>query len=175
MASDIQSRVYEAMFLVDSGDAAVWDEMSKHLATMLTRSGATVIGMTRWDERKLCYTVKGRKRGTYVLAFFILVGGGAAMTGIERDCRLSEKVLRALLLKADHFTVADMRLQLGEDIHEDVAQKLMTERGEKAVVAAAVVAKPPRSSDAAPAGGTPAAPAPPAPYERRRRERSDDF
>jgi ribosomal protein S6 len=78
MASDIQSRVYEAMFLVDSGDAAVWDEMSKHLASMLTRSGATVIGMTRWDERKLTYTVKGRKRGTYVLAFFILVGGAPA-------------------------------------------------------------------------------------------------
>jgi ribosomal protein S6 len=175
MASDIQSRVYEAMFLVDSGDAAMWDEMSKHLASMLTRSSATVIGMTRWDERKLCYTVKGRKRGTYVLAFFIRVGGGAGMAEIERDCRLSEKVLRALLLKADHFTVADMRLQLGEDIHEDVAQKLMTERGEKAVVAAAVVAKPPRPSDAAPAGDTPAAPAPPAPYERRRRERSDDY
>jgi ribosomal protein S6 len=174
MASDIQSRVYEAMFLVDSGDAAVWDEMSKHLASMLTRSGATVIGMTRWDERKLSYTVKGRKRGTYVLAFFIL-GGGTGMADIERDCRLSEKVLRALLLKADHFTVADMRLQLGEDIHEDVAQKLMTERSEKVVAAAAVVAKPPRSTDAAPAEGTPAAPEPPAPYERRRRERSDDY
>jgi ribosomal protein S6 len=174
MASDIQSRVYEAMFLVDSGDAAMWDEMSKHLASMLTRSGATVIGMTRWDERKLTYTVKGRKRGTYVLAFFILAGG-TGMADIERDCRLSEKVLRALLLKADHFTVADMRLQLGEDIHEEVAQKLMTERGEKAVAAAAVVAKPPRSTDAAPAEGTPAAPEPPAPYERRRRERSDDF
>jgi ribosomal protein S6 len=171
MPNDIQSRVYEAMFLVDSGDAAVWDEMIKHLSSMLTRSSATLIGITRWDERKLSYTIKGRKRGTYVLAFFILQSG-AGVVEIERDCRLSEKVLRSLLLKADHFTVADMRLQLGEDIREDVAQKLMAERGEQAVVAAAVVAKPPRSSEAAPAEG--AAPEPPAPYERRRRERSDE-
>jgi len=171
MPNDIQSRVYEAMFLVDSGDAAVWDEMIKHLSSMLTRSGATLMGMTRWDERKLSYTIKGRKRGTYVLAFFILQSG-AGVVEIERDCRLSEKVLRALLLKADHFTVAGMRLQLGEDIREDVAQKLMAERGEQAVAAAAVVvAKPPRSSEVAPAEG--AAPEPPAPYERRRRERSD--
>ena len=172
MPNDIQSRVYEAMFLVDSGDAAVWDEMIKHLSSMLTRSSATLIGMTRWDERKLSYTIKGRKRGTYVLAFFILQSG-AGVVEIERDCRLSEKVLRTLLLKADHFTVAGMRLQLGEDIREDVAQKLMAERGEQAVAAAVVVAKPPRSSEAAPAEGTPAAPEPPAPYERRRRERSD--
>jgi len=173
MPNDIQSRVYEAMFLADSGDAAIWDEMSKHLASMLTRSGATLIGMTRWDDRKLSYPIMGRKRGTYVLAFFILQSG-AGVVEIERDCRLSEKVLRALILKADHFTVADMRMQLGEDIREDVAQKLMAERGEKAVAAAAVVAKPPRSGDAAPAEGA-AAPAPREPFERRRRDRSDAY
>jgi ribosomal protein S6 len=158
------------MFLVDSGDAASWDDLTKHLANILTRNGAAIIGMTRWDERKLSYTVKGRKRGTYVLAFFVMTSGSGVVE-IERDCRLSEKVLRALILKADHFTVAGMRLQLGEDIREDVAQKLMTERGEKAT-AAAVVAKPARSAEAAEA----AAPetAPPEDHERPRRRESHD-
>jgi ribosomal protein S6 len=137
--------VYEAMFLVDSGDAAAWGDLAKHLANILTRSGAEIIGITRWDERKLAYTIRKRKRGTYVLGFFVLQKG-AAVVEIERDCRLSEKVLRCIILRADHFTVANMRMQLGEDIHEDVAQRLFIERGEVAVAAvaatAAVVAKP---------------------------------
>ena len=140
MPTNLASRVYEAMFLVDSGDAASWDDMTKHLTGILTRSGAESIGITRWDERKLAYTVEKRKRGTYVLAFFILTKG-EAVAEIERDCRLSEKVLRTLILKADHFTVADMRMQLGEDIHADVAQKLLAERGEQQA-SPAVVAKP---------------------------------
>ena len=119
--------------------------MTKHLANILTRSNAQIIGMTRWDERKLTFTVKARKRGTYVLAFFMLTSG-AAVVEIERDCRLSEKVIRALILKADHFTVADMRVQLGEDIREDVAKTLMTERGEPETLAP-VVTKPARAPE----------------------------
>ena len=160
MPRKTDSRVYEAMFLVDSGDAAAWNDLAKHLAGILTRSGADIIGITRWDERKLAYTVARRKRGTYVLAFFVLLKG-AAVTEIERDCRLSEKVLRCIILRADHFTVADMRMQLGEDIHEDVAQRLFIERGEEALAAAAaaVVAKPAGAGEAAVAAQ--AAPSPP--------------
>ena len=140
MATESIYRVYEAMFLVDSGDAASWEEMTKHIGNIITRNGAEIIGMTRWDERKLTFTVKTRKRGTYVLALFMLQSG-KGITEIEHDCRLSEKVLRTLVLKADHFSVADMRVQLGEDIRVDIATKLMTERGEKETEAAAV-AKP---------------------------------
>jgi small subunit ribosomal protein S6 len=140
MENATERRVYEVMFLVDSGDAAAWDDITKHLTTILTRSNAEIIGITRWDERKLAYTVQKRKRGTYVLAFFSLTNG-SAIAEIERDCLLSEKVLRCLVLKAEHFSVADMRAQLGEDIHEELAQAIIAERGEQ-VAAAAVVAKP---------------------------------
>ena len=148
MQRKTESRVYETMFLVDSGDAAAWGDLTKHLANIFDRSGADIIGITRWDERKLAFTIKKRKRGTYVLAFFVLKSG-AALVEIERDCSLSEKVLRSIILRADHFTVADMRMQLGEDIHEDVAQKLIAERGEPATVAAAVVGKPAHYGEAA--------------------------
>ena len=141
------------MFLVDGGDAAAWSDLVKHLEHILTRSGAGIIGITRWDERKLAYTIAKRKRGTYVLAFFGLTDGKAVVE-IEHDCRLSEKVLRSIILKADHFTVADMRMQLGEDLREDVARKLMAERGEKETVAAVVAAKPSRTGEeVTPAGG----------------------
>jgi len=122
-------RLYEAMFLVDTGDAAAWDDLVKHLEDVLTRHGAEVIGITRWDERKLAYLVNKHKRGTYVLSFFA-ARDGSGIAEIERDCRLSDKVLRVLILRADHFTVADMRLQLGEDLREEVAAKVREARGE---------------------------------------------
>ena len=130
MPTDKQTRVYEAMFLVDTGDAAIWDDLTKHVEDILGRSGGELVGITRWDERKLAYPVGKHKRGTYILAFFHM-SSGDGMGEIEHDCRLSAKIVRALVLKADHFTVADMRLQLGEDIREDVAKKVMDARGEK--------------------------------------------
>jgi ribosomal protein S6 len=130
------------MFLVDSALAAAWDDLSKHLRDVLQRNGAEIIGLTRWDERKLAYPVGRQKRGTYVLSFFCLENG-AAVAEIERDGRLSEKILRTLILKADHFKVGDMRMQLGEDFSEDVAKKLADARGEDLSAArAAIVAKP---------------------------------
>ena len=141
MAKHSKLRVYEAMFLVDSGDAAMWDEMTRHLGNILTRNGAEVVGITRWDERKLSYPVEGRKRGTYVLSFFCMTDG-AGVAEIERDCRLSEKVVRTLILKADHFTVADMRQQLGDDTREEVALKVVAARGEVEKTAPAEAAPP---------------------------------
>jgi len=122
-------RLYEAMFLVDTGDAASWDDMTRHLESILTRAGADIIGITRWDERKLAYPVGKHKRGTYVLAF-LAMGTDGSVPQIERDCQLSEKVLRVLILRADHFKISDMRMQLGEDIREEVATRIATLRGE---------------------------------------------
>jgi len=122
-------RLYEAMFLVDTGDAAIWDDLTRHLEGILNRVGAEVIGITRWDERKLAYPVGKHKRGTYVLAFFSM-REGTGVSEIEHACRLSEKVVRALVLRADHFKVRDMRVQLGEDIRDDVAARIMEMRGE---------------------------------------------
>jgi len=150
MAKEDKTLVYEAMFLVDPGDTADWDGLSKHLTGILQRHGAEIVGITRWDEHKLAYPVAGHKRGSYVLAFFSLANG-QAVAQIEHDCRLSEKVLRMLTLRADHLTVADMRMQLGQDVREETAQRLAAQRGEPAAP------KPPakaRESRAAPSAST---------------------
>jgi len=154
MANTEQIRVYEAMFLVDSGLAASWDDLARQLGGILTRHGAEVIGLTRWDERKLAYPVGKQKRGTYALAFFTLANG-AAVAEIERDCQLSEQILRTLVLRADHYTVIHMRMQLGEDLNEDVAKKLAEARGEPLVAAPAAPAAPPAQARPAPARDAP--------------------
>jgi len=154
MANTELTRVYEAMFLVDSGLAASWDELSKQLAGILTRHGGEVIGLTRWDERKLAYPVGKQKRGTYVLAFFMMTDG-RGISEIERDCQLSEQILRTLVLRADHYKIGDMRMQLGEDMNAEVAKKLAALRGEDlaAVLAAPLAARPAPAPAAAPEAG----------------------
>ncbi len=129
MATDTDPRVYEGMFLIEPSVAAMWDDLTKKLRGLLQRHGAEVVGITRWDERKLAYPVKKEKRGTYVLTFFWLQDAGA-VAEIERDSRLDEDILRLLVVRADQFKVADMRHQLGDDVDDAVAAKLTEARGE---------------------------------------------
>jgi len=160
-------RVYEAMFLVDTGDAAAWSDLEQHLETLLTRGGGEIIGITRWDERKLAYPIGKHKRGTYVLAFFAMGEGGGddGVRTIEHECRLSEKVIRLLVLRADQFKVRDMRAQLGEDVREDMAVRVKDARGE--VDEPEPVAEPVAEPAAEPATAEPAAAPvePPAPAD----------
>lgn len=52
-----------------------------------------------WEERRLAYSVKGHKKGTYWLAYFRLPA--AALAGIRQHLQLSETILRMLFVKVD--------------------------------------------------------------------------
>ncbi len=89
--------IYEGMFVLDSGRAAKdWDGTRKLVDDVLARYGAKPILADRWDERKLCYTIKRQKRGTYYLSYFEATGD--AVTNIRRDLVLTDGVLRLLIL-----------------------------------------------------------------------------
>ena len=62
--------------------------------------------MKKWDECKLAYDIKGKSRGTYILCYYRAEGGKIAE--IERDVRLSGRVMRVLTLTAEHMTKEDM-------------------------------------------------------------------
>ncbi|GMU35931.1 MAG: 30S ribosomal protein S6 [Phycisphaerae bacterium] len=98
---------YEAMFLFDptfaTSDQAPRDEIKR----LLDRAEAQDVAMARWDERRLAYRIKGRKRAAYYLAYF--KASGTKVAGLERDIQLSEAVLRALVLRADHVTPERMQ------------------------------------------------------------------
>ncbi len=103
----IGQRVYEGMFLIDSAIAAAdWDGTLKMIETILTRNDAEIISMRKWDERKLAFDMDGKSRGTYVLAYFR--SETSKVHAIERAVRLSEKVMRILILRTDRMTQADM-------------------------------------------------------------------
>ncbi len=140
---------YEAMFLLSQAVAADLSGAIQHINEILSRGHAEVIAMRKWDERRLAYEIKGQKRGYYVLAYFKAPGDQIAH--IERDCNLSEKILRALILRCDQMTTdqmvaADARKEL------EVEAKLRAERpATPAVTSAEPVAEPAPAPDAQPA------------------------
>lgn len=116
---------YEAMFLLDANAAADWNVAEAELKRILVeRGGANILGLKRWDERKLSYEIHRQKRGIYSLAYF--EAPAEKVAGIEHDAKLSEMILRMLVLR-----------------HE----RLSAEAIEKAMTAAPPPRAPDRSSD----------------------------
>ncbi len=93
---------YEAMFLLSPAVAADLGGALAHINEILQRGHAEVLAMKKWFEGRLAYEVKGQKRGVYILVYFKAPAGDIAH--IERDCNLSEKVMRALILRCDHLS-----------------------------------------------------------------------
>jgi ribosomal protein S6 len=88
------------MFLVDSGQAASdWDGIIVLIENILKRADAEVMCLRKWSDRRLVYEINHQSRGTYILCYFKV--DGRRITGIERDIRLSERIMRSLILTAE--------------------------------------------------------------------------
>jgi len=98
---------YEAMFLLGASTSAEPEKGIEICRGIIERHGGQIMVIKKWDERKLAYEISGQKRGTYVISYF--TAPGAAVSAIERDVKLSEEVLRVLVLKADHLNLDEMK------------------------------------------------------------------
>lgn len=106
---------YEAMFLLSQAVAADLNAALDHIREIVARGHGEIIAMRKWDERRLAYEIDGQKRGYYVLVYF--KAPGPQLSHIERDCNLSEKIMRTLITRCDHLTLeqiqsADARKEL---------------------------------------------------------------
>ncbi len=118
-------RMYEGMFLVDAATAtADWDGTVGTIHNVFNRAQADIVSLQKWDERRLCYDIKGHKRGTYILTYFN--ADPERIGGIERDVQLNETLLRVLVLRADEIP-AEKR---DEPTPAMVAEQQEAERGE---------------------------------------------
>lgn len=100
--------IYEGMFVLDDRRANDnWDGVVAEVRGLLEKHQARVLTLARWDERRLAYRIKGRSRGVYMLTRF--TAPGEAIQPIERDCQLSDTILRVLLLR-DHASEKDRDL-----------------------------------------------------------------
>lgn len=93
---------YEAMFLFDPTFGATYESCETEIRRLMERAKAEILFCRKWDDRRLAFRVKGRKRGVYVLVYF---NAPTDRIGpLERDARLSENLLRMLILRADGVT-----------------------------------------------------------------------
>ena len=140
---------YEGMFLIGQAAAADLSAVIDHIKEILARGHAEVIAMRKWDERRLAYEIKKQKRGLYILVYFKAPGGSLAH--IERDCNLSEKLLRVMLLRCDHLTLDEMAAADGREALDTEARLRASQAREREVQGEAVAAT--ATSAAGPAGG----------------------
>jgi small subunit ribosomal protein S6 len=118
--SEIRINTYEALFLFPQSASADLQSALDHIVEIMNRNKADIIALKKWDERRLAYDIKGNKRGVYFLAYF--KSDARNLDGIDRDCRLSERLLRSLVTRADHIPAEEIaahegRQQLADEIN----------------------------------------------------------
>ena len=90
-------RLYEGLFLVESNFANKDEAAAIALCKgVLEKHGATVIKCEKWAEQKLAYEIRKNKRGAYILSAFRV--DPLKVSEIELECRLTERILRYLLV-----------------------------------------------------------------------------
>ena len=107
METVAKDKLYEGMFLIDSSQAgADWDGIMAVIRTILEKAGAEIDSIRKWDDRRLAYEIKGKSRGTYILSYFRV--DGEMIQDIEKSVRLSEKIMRVLILTAEQLRPEDI-------------------------------------------------------------------
>lgn len=110
--------VYEGMFLLDNQVVREdWKKAKSVITDTLKKHGASVLCARRWDERKLAYQIRRRRRATYCLAYYEMgyESGDEGVTALRRDLELNENVLRYLMLAKEKVPEGEMELAAAED------------------------------------------------------------
>ena len=110
-------RRYEAMFVVDSAVCAKdFQSVRSHIHRILEKAGAEIQASDRWDERKMAYDIKGVKRGTYILTYFLCPPEN--LTLCNEQLSLSELVIRHLIQQREEPIEPPRRVEEPEFVEE---------------------------------------------------------
>ncbi len=92
--------VYEGMFILDSNRYSRDPEaVSGQIPGMIEAVGGEMLVSRMWEERRLAYPIDGHRKGTYWLTYFR--ADSSAVTTLQRQCQLSDTIIRVLFLKVD--------------------------------------------------------------------------
>ncbi len=92
--------VYEGMFILDSNRYARDPSGVSGLVEKLVKEiDGSLLVSRLWEERRLAYTIKGHRKGTYWLFYFRADSEKIAL--LNRQCQISDEILRHLFLKID--------------------------------------------------------------------------
>ena len=110
---------YEGLFLLPQSAGSDLGTATELVKGLLDKVGAEIISFKKWDERRLAYEIKGNKRGLYFLCYFKLAG--SEVSTLERQCLLSESMLRHMITRADHLTMEQMQ---AADAQQELADEI---------------------------------------------------
>ena len=91
---------YECMLILDANRYARDPEgVSGQIGKFVEKHGGEMLVSRLWEERRLAYPIAGHRKGAYWLSYFKLES--EKVGSIERDCQLSDSILRSLTLRVD--------------------------------------------------------------------------
>jgi small subunit ribosomal protein S6 len=118
------------MFLVDSAEATTdWDGVTATIKNILEKAGAEIVSIRKWDDRKLAYEINGKGKGTYILCYFR--AAGSKLRDIERDIQLSERIMRVLILCAEHRQAEDVEMGSISQIAGETGTQKQVDEGQE--------------------------------------------
>jgi small subunit ribosomal protein S6 len=94
------SRKYELVYVVspDATDEQV-AELHTQVESIVQRMNGQLEKTDNWGRRKLAYEIGRHKEGTYVLE--VINGGGELMKEIDRRLKVTDLVIRHLVVRVD--------------------------------------------------------------------------
>jgi small subunit ribosomal protein S6 len=96
----LAENVYEGMFILDSNRyARDPGGISGQIPEIIQKLGGSMLASRLWEDRRLAYPIDGHRKGTYWLTYFKLDSG--QITALNRQCQLSDSIVRVLFLKVD--------------------------------------------------------------------------
>ena len=99
-------REYELTYIVrpDIDDEAV-AAVASRVEQTITANGGRVLKSTSWGKRRLAYPIRRYNEGTYILLRTEM--GDQAIREVDRHLKLSEDVIRHLLVRAEETETAE--------------------------------------------------------------------
>jgi small subunit ribosomal protein S6 len=93
-------RDYELVVILspDVADDVIGDSLER-LNNGITSRGGEVVDVNHWGRRRLAYPIKRHIEGNYVVSQIKL--DPSQVPGLESSLRISEEVIRHLIVKAD--------------------------------------------------------------------------
>ena len=100
----MDKRTYELIYVLkpDAAENEV-EDMHKQVADIVQRMSGTIDKTDTWGRRKLAYEIGHHKEGFYVLE--VITGSGELMKEIDRRLKVTEGLLRHLIVRVDESTI----------------------------------------------------------------------
>jgi small subunit ribosomal protein S6 len=110
------TRSYELTFIVKPDvDATNLTILLEKVKDIITSEGGSIVKLDQWGLRRLMYPIRKYREGHYI--FELLQLEGSSIARIENRLRLTEDIIRYLLIRADE----NAPVAVGEPVAEATA------------------------------------------------------